>query len=167
MPRQPSVFSQKRFMLATRGCVAKTQRGGQRTEFRCSSAVRSEQFCDERRLSQAVSFASSLNLPLPDHIHHFISSQCSPSRLERKEAHAWFDQSFEKAMILFHQIVEIFALSKFTRYCKNLCCLQFLESFGVCRIFVDGNDARRHCMRGSKHFHEKAFGCLSITSGTS
>ncbi len=86
---------------------------------------RSEQFCDKRRLSPGVSFVSSLNLPLPDHIHHFISSQCSPSRLERKEAHAWFDQSFEKAMILFHQIVEIFALSKFTRYSKNLCCLQF------------------------------------------
>lgn len=29
----------------------------------------SEEFCDECRLTQTISFAHSLHLPLPDHVH--------------------------------------------------------------------------------------------------
>ncbi len=57
----------------------------------------SEQFCNECRLSQAVSFDHSLHLPFPHPVSCFISLHCSPGRLERQEAHAWFEQSFEKA----------------------------------------------------------------------
>jgi hypothetical protein len=47
-----------------------------------------------------------------------------------------------RTMVLFDEIVEIFALPEFTRYGKNPCCLQFLERFRVCRVFVDGDHAR-------------------------
>src|SRR5258708_5825105 len=124
----------------------------------------SEQFCDKRRLSQAVSFAHSLHLSFSHHMYYFISLQCSPGRLERKEAHAWFDQSFDESMVLFDQVVEIFALSEFTRYGKNPCCLQFLDGFGVRCIFIDGDDARCHGVGSPERFREKALGRLGITS---
>ena len=74
----------------------------------------SEQFCDERRLPQTVSSAHSLHLSFPHHVYSLLSLQCSPSRFERKEAHPWFDESFDETMVLFDQVVERVALSEFT-----------------------------------------------------
>src|SRR3981189_2555795 len=79
----------------------------------------SEEFCDERCLSCTVPFLCSLHLSLWHPLWSVISLQCSPSRLERKEAHPRFYQSFDKAMVLFDQIIEIFVLSEFTSLRKN------------------------------------------------
>jgi len=49
-----------------------------------------------------------LQLLFPEHGHDFIAVQCSPSRLNRKKAHAWLDEAFDEAMILFDQIRETF-----------------------------------------------------------
>jgi hypothetical protein len=34
--------------------------------------------------------------------------------VKRKEAHAWFNQSFDEAMVLFDKVVEVLALPQFT-----------------------------------------------------
>jgi len=95
----------------------------------------SEQFCNECLLSQAVSFAHSLHLSFPHHVYCFISLQCSPGRLERKEAHSWFDQSFEKAVVLFNQVVEVFALPEFARLGEASFCLELaFELWGTPRF---------------------------------
>src|SRR5262245_33307569 len=93
-----------------------------------------------------------------------MSLQCSPGRFERKETHAWLDETFDEPMVLFDQVVEIFALSKFTRYGKNPCCLQFLESFGISCIFIDSDDTRSHSVGGPERFREKVLCSLGITS---
>ena len=67
----------------------------------------SKQFSDECRLSQAVPFAYALHLSFPQHVDGFIPLQCSPGRLKREKAHAWFDQSFDEAVVLFNQVVEV------------------------------------------------------------
>jgi len=41
-----------------------------------------EQFCDECRLSQAVSFPHSLHLSLPQHLDRFIPTQGSSGRFD-------------------------------------------------------------------------------------
>ena len=96
-------------------------------------------------------------------MHSFLSLHCSPGRLERKEAQSWFDQLFDESMVLFDKIVQICALSEFTRDGKNPRGLQFLESFGVRRIFLDRDDARSHGVGSPERFREKALGRLGIT----
>ena len=74
----------------------------------------SEQLSDEHYLTGAVSFVHTLHLYFPYHVYHFIALQCSPCRVKRKEAHAWFNQSFDEAMVLFDKVVEVLALPQFT-----------------------------------------------------
>ena len=68
----------------------------------------SKQGGDERDLPQDVSFFHTTPLPFPEHVHHLVALQGSPRRLKRKEAHSRFDQTFDKAMILFDHVVEVF-----------------------------------------------------------
>ena len=70
----------------------------------------SKQLGDECHLLHAVSFFYARDLTFPEHIHGFISLYSSPRRLEGKEAHPELDQSFDKAMVLFHDVVEVLTL---------------------------------------------------------
>ncbi len=72
----------------------------------------SEQFCDERCLTQAVSSVHPLHLSFPEHLHRLLSLWCLPCRFKRKEAQSWFDQTLDEAMNLFDQDIEICALSQ-------------------------------------------------------
>jgi len=122
----------------------------------------SKQAGDECHLLHAVSFFYATYLTLPKHVHRFISLQCSPRSLERKEAHPKLYQPFQEAMILFDEVVEIFALSQFTRLWHDPFRFQLLESFGIGRVFINCDDVRSAGMRCSKRFREETFGCLSI-----
>jgi hypothetical protein len=68
----------------------------------------SKQAGDEGDLLGAVSLSHAVHLPFPHHVHDLISLQGSPRRLEGKEAHPWFGQSFDKAVVLLHHVIEIF-----------------------------------------------------------
>jgi hypothetical protein len=59
---------------------------------------------------QDVPFPDATHLPLPDHVHHLVSLERSPGRLQRKESQSRFGQPFDEAVILLHQIVEVFDL---------------------------------------------------------
>src|SRR5260370_37221942 len=69
-------------------------------------------------------------------------------------------------MILFDEVVEVFALSQFTRLWHNPFRLQLLERFGIGRVFINCDDARSAGMRCSKRFREETFGSVSISGGT-
>src|SRR5713101_3975850 len=69
-------------------------------------------------------------------------------------------------MILFDEVVEVFTLPQFTRVWKNPFRFQFLESFWIGWVFINGDDARSDGMSCNKRFREEAFGCLSISGGT-
>ena len=105
-------------------------------------------------------------LTFPQHVHRFISLQGSPCRLERKETHPELDEPFDEAMILFDEVVEILALPQFTRIWHDPFRFQFVESFGIGRVFINGDHSRSAGMRRSKRFREKAFGCLCISCRT-
>ena len=70
----------------------------------------SKQAGDECHLLQAVSFFDAIDLTFPEHIHGFVSLQGVPCALERKETHPELDQSFDEAMVLLDQVVEVLAL---------------------------------------------------------
>lgn len=68
----------------------------------------SKQAGDERHLTHDVPLFYTAHLPFPHHVHHLISLQGSPRRLEGKEAQPRFDASFDEAVILFDDVVEVF-----------------------------------------------------------
>ncbi len=151
------------------GCVARNLREmleACNLSFLFSLDSHSKQAGDECHLLHAVSFFYATYLTLPKHVHRFISLQCSPRSLERKEAHPKLYQPFQEAMILFDEVVEIFALSQFTRLWHDPFRFQLLESFGIGRVFINCDDVRSAGMRCSKRFREETFGCLSISGGT-
>src|SRR6266566_1972461 len=65
----------------------------------------SKQVGDEGDLPQNVSFFHTAHLPFPDHVHHLVSLQGSPRRLERKETHPWLDAPFDEPVILLDEII--------------------------------------------------------------
>ena len=79
----------------------------------------SEEAGDEGDLPADVSFAHPLHLPLANHMHRFIALQGSPCRFHGKEAHPGLDQPFEKAVVLLHQVLEVFDLPEFDRRGKH------------------------------------------------
>jgi len=86
----------------------------------------------------------------PCNVRHAVSNEKKPI--------PGFVSRLMRTMVLFDEIVKIFALPEFTRDGKNPCCLQFLERFRVCRVFVDCDHARSHRMEGPDSFPEKALG---------
>jgi hypothetical protein len=50
---------------------------------------------DEGNLLADVSFAHSSDLPFSQHVHDLEALECSPRRLEGKEAHPWLRQAFD------------------------------------------------------------------------
>ena len=56
--------------------------------------------------------STSLNLPLPDHVHRLVAPQGSPGRLEREEPQPHSGQSFDESMVLLDQVIQVFDWSK-------------------------------------------------------
>ncbi len=73
----------------------------------------SKQASDERNLSQDVSFFHTMHLSPPKNVHPLVSLQRVPSGLKGKKAPPGFDASFDEAMILFDEVVEVLDLPQF------------------------------------------------------
>ena len=65
------------------------------------------------------------------------------------------------AVILFHQIVEVFYLPEFTIFWNMSCCLELVESFGVRDVFVHVDDSWFAGMRSGKRFEKEVLGRVS------
>ena len=68
-------------------------------------------------------------------------------------------------MILFNQIVQVFALPEFTRFWKKSFRFQFVEGFRIRGVLVDRNHAGSHGVAGIERFREELFGRLCISFG--
>ncbi len=73
----------------------------------------SKQAGDERDLPSDISFVHPVHLSLAKHVHRFIALERSPCRFNRKEAHPGLDESFDEAVILLDEIIQVFDLSQF------------------------------------------------------
>lgn len=103
----------------------------------------SKQVGDEGDLSADVSFAHPSDLSLTKHVHHLVSLERSLCRFNGKEVHPWFDQLFDKAMILLDQVIQVFDLPQFDRCRKNS------SGFEV-RLLLATQPLVRHAKRGSQ-----------------
>ena len=131
-----------------------------------SSGGYSKQAGDEYDLSLHVPFVHPFDLPFSDQVHRFVSLQRSPRGVEGEETQPRFDQSFDKAVILLDQVVEIFDLPEFTLGWKGARFLQLSQSFWVGWVFVHRNHAGRDGVRRPERFGEKALGGLGIAGRT-
>jgi hypothetical protein len=66
-----------------------------------------EQLPNELDLTPNVIAPYPPNLPLPDHVHGFIALNRSPGRLEFSEALLGVDPTFNRAMVLLDDVVQI------------------------------------------------------------
>ncbi len=126
----------------------------------------SKQLGDERNLASDISFVYPLHLPFPHDVHHLIALERSPRCLQGKEAHARFDEPFDEAAILLHNVVEVLHSPQFTVLREIPLCFQLLEGFWIGRVFVHRDHPRRYSMRRGKHFAEKVFGRPGIACRT-
>ena len=74
----------------------------------------SKQARDERNLPPDVPLRYALHLPFPNHVHDLVPLQHSPRRFKREKAQPWLDESFDEAVILLDQVVELLHLAEFT-----------------------------------------------------
>ena len=126
----------------------------------------SEQLGDEQNLCLEVPFLHTIHLPFPEHIHHFIALDRSPRRFKGEEAESWFDEPFEKPVVLLSNGVQIFDLPQFTAFWQLSCGFEFPDRFGIGRVFVHGDDARSGRVTRSKGPAEKPLGRFGIACRT-
>ena len=92
------------------GCVATFQK---RQESDWSSRPGSvsyrhpEQVVDELNLSPHIRTAHPPRLPLPDHVHGLVALDRSPRRLKLTKSLLGFHASFDRSMILLHDVVQV------------------------------------------------------------
>lgn len=121
-----------------------------------------EQFCNQRRLPQMLSFASSLHLSFSQPVYRFRSLQGSPRGQIGKGAHPWLDKAFDEAMILLKQVVERLPLPPLTSNRKSTHSFHFVEGIGRGSLFLKRDHASRPITGGDESFAEKAFGGVGI-----
>jgi len=126
----------------------------------------SKQLGNQCNLASHISFVHALQLSFPYHVHGLKSLQGSPRCLEREKAHPRLGQPFHEPMILFNHIVEILHLPEFTAFGNESCNFQFIERFGIGRVFVHVDDSWFVGMRGGKRFEKEALGGLGIPCWT-
>lgn len=97
-----------------------------------------------------------------------ISNPCSirPAVSHEKKPNPGLTRRLMRAMILFNEVVEVFALPQFTTFWKNIFHLQLHESLWIRRVFVNRDDARDHGVASTQCFREKALRSRCIARGT-
>ena len=105
--------------------------------FLLSLGCHSKQAGDERDLVLDVSLPHTVYLPFANHVHHFVSLQRSLCRFNGKEAHPWLDQPFNEAVVLLHQIIQVFDLPEFDLLGKHTRGFEVSHGLGIGRMLID------------------------------
>ncbi len=92
------------------GCVAtfkKRQESDGSGRAGAVSCNHPEQLVDELNLSPTIRTAHPPRLPLPDHVHGLVALDRSPRRVECTKALLRCYASFDRSMILLHDVVQV------------------------------------------------------------
>ena len=88
-------------------------------------------------LRSNISFACSLNLPLPNHVHHLVPAYCSPGCGVRKEPQTGLDLALDEAMILLNNVIHILTGSALAFAWQELFAHKVTDGTNVGGILVD------------------------------
>jgi lysophospholipase L1-like esterase len=95
------------------------------------SGCQLEKAVDELNLSNKIISrypSNQSNLPLPDHLHRFVALNRSPSRLEFSETLLGIHTTFDGAMILFENVVQVLHRSVSTAVAQRSFLLSYQGS---------------------------------------
>ena len=68
-----------------------------------------------------------------------------------------------RAMVLLNQVTWVLDLPQLTTFREDSGCFEFLEGFGISRVFINVDDPWFTCMRGGKRFQQEVFSGLRIS----
>lgn len=125
-----------------------------------------EQLGNQCDLASDISFVYPLYLSLSYHVHHLKSLEGSPGCLEGEKAHSWLCKTFDKAVILFGEVVEVLHLPQFAAFRDDLLGFELLEGLWIRGILVHIDHTKGYRMSGSERFVEKTLRRLGITCRT-
>jgi hypothetical protein len=85
-------------------------------------------------------------LTFAEHVHGFIALDGLLRRVEGSQPQARVHPAFHESVILFHHIVQVFALPEHTAFREHALLLKGIEGRRIGRVFVDGNHTRSERM---------------------
>ena len=110
---------------------------------------------DEGALRPHLSTANVIILSLPDHRHCFVAGQRSPGRSQTAEAKPRSNQPFVPVMVLFHDVVQVFALPQSRETPELADSLHVSHRTRVGRVFVYRDCARVNGVRLGQRLTEE------------
>ena len=113
-----------------------------------------EQRVDELNLSPNIRTAHPPRLPLPDHVHGLVALDRSPRRVEFTKALLGLHASFDRSMILLHDVVHVLdwpvaATASQDAFLVHPCNRRTVEA---CLVRVDDTGRRMRRIRCLKRF---------------
>jgi hypothetical protein len=81
-----------------------------------------------RTCSVTSPFANHRTCPLVNHVHCFVTLNCSLGAIEGTKTQASIDPPFDRAMILFHYVVQIGNDSAVTPSAESTLLFQFINN---------------------------------------
>jgi hypothetical protein len=117
-----------------------------------------EQLVDDPILGEDILLGNSFELTFVEHVHGFIALNRPLRCGKRPTPQPWIHAAFHKPMILFHHIVQVFALPEQTPFWEGAVQLEGLECRWVRRVLVHGDHpwgegmlSRIRIARGTQH----------------
>src|SRR5215813_13815299 len=93
------------------GCVAKNEWGYKRSDPDPNLCGNHEEIRHESDLPLNGAFAYSINLSFSDHVHCLVPADRPTRRVETGKPKPGIDSAFDESVVLFDDIIEIFALA--------------------------------------------------------
>ena len=147
------------------GCVAtfkKRQESDGSGRAGAVSCNHPEQLVDELNLSPTIRTAHSPRLPLPDHVHGLVALDRSPRRVECTKALLRCHASFDRSMILLHDVVHVLDRSVAATASQDSCLFHPRNCRAVETGLVSVDDAGLRMRRISQRLAEQACGRSGI-----
>src|SRR5712691_1446361 len=107
-----------------------------------SSGGQFEEFVDELNLTPNISSAHPPNLPLPHHVHRFITLNRSLRRLELSEPLLGVHPAFDRSVVLLENVVQVLHRSVPATAAKYLFLLYVGDGRAINRCQVRIDDTR-------------------------
>ena len=147
------------------GCVAtfkKRQESDGSGRAGAVSCNHPEQLVDELNLSPTIRTAHPPRLPLPDHVHGLVALDRSPRRVECTKALLRCHASFDRSMILLHDVVHVLDRSVAATASQDSCLFHPRNCRAVETGLVSVDDAGLRMRRISQRLAEQACGRSGI-----
>lgn len=119
---------------------------------------------DEQHLPGHVPLEQPPDLSFPDHVHHFIALNLSPSALRGPEPLPSIDSPLHRSVVLLDDVVQAETGSTPAPTAEPSLLLQLLHHLGIGGVAVDVDDAGTRVIRADQDLVEESLGSGGIAA---